>query len=83
MASEQVFAFILAVTEIGKEYEVVNMVKEIASEIGVEARVFVVYGEYDVVIEIVSDSLRKIDKIVTMIRALEGILRTVTLISAE
>jgi len=81
--SGSVVAFVLCVTEIGKEYDIVKRVKEIAQSLGVTAEAYVVYGEYDVAIKLVADSLRKIDKAVTMIRNVPGIMRTVTLIAAE
>ena len=80
---ERVVAFVLIVTEMGKEYEVADAVRRIGSQLGVEAEAYVVYGEYDVAAKIVADSLRKIDKAVTSIRSLPGVLRTVTLIAAE
>ena len=80
---ERVVAFVLCVTEIGKEYEVVEKIKSIAGKVGVEAEAYVVYGEYDVAVKIVADSLKKIDKAVTMIRSIPSIMRTVTLIAAE
>ncbi len=81
--AEKVVAFVLCVTEIGKEYDVVRKIGEIAKSVGVEAEAYVVYGEYDVAVKLVADSLRKIDKAVTMIRSIPGIMRTVTLIAAE
>ncbi|MET1128714.1 MAG: Lrp/AsnC ligand binding domain-containing protein [Thermoproteota archaeon] len=83
MSEGRVFAFVLAVTEIGKEHQVAQKVLEASKEVGVEARTFIVYGEYDLVIELSSKSLKDIDRAVTMIRSLPGVLRTVTLISAE
>lgn len=81
--TETVTAFVLCVTEIGKEYEIVKKIKDVAKEVGVDAEVYVVYGEYDVAVKLTADSLKKIDKAVTMIRSIPGIMRTVTLIAAE
>ncbi|WP_236698175.1 Lrp/AsnC ligand binding domain-containing protein [Pyrodictium occultum] len=72
----------LAVTEIGKEYDVVEGIKDIARRTDVEVEAYVVYGEYDVAAKIVADGLKKVDKVVTMIRSLPGVMRTVTLIAA-
>ncbi|ALL01765.1 Transcriptional regulator, AsnC family [Pyrodictium delaneyi] len=83
MADERVVAFVLAVTEIGKEYDVAEKIREVAKQAGVDVEAYVVYGEYDVAAKIVADGLRKIDRAVTMIRTLPGVLRTVTLIAAE
>jgi uncharacterized protein with GYD domain len=82
MGEERVLAYLLIVAEVGKEYEIIEKIKEIAKDIGVEVEPSVVYGEYDIVVRIISDNLRKIDKAVTMIRSLPGILRTITLIAA-
>jgi uncharacterized protein with GYD domain len=81
--SGAVVAFVLCVTEIGKEYEIVKKIKDIAKDVGVDVEAYVVYGEYDVAVKLVADSLKKIDKAVTMIRSIPGIMRTVTLIAAE
>ncbi|HID41780.1 MAG TPA: Lrp/AsnC family transcriptional regulator [Pyrodictium sp.] len=83
MADERVVAFVLAVTEIGKEYDVAEKIRDVAKQAGVDVEAYVVYGEYDVAAKIVADGLRKIDRAVTMIRTLPGVLRTVTLIAAE
>ncbi len=80
---ERVVAFVLIVTEIGREYEVADRVRRLAGEYGVEIEAYVVYGEYDVAVKVTADSLRKVDKVVTAIRGLGGVLRTVTLIAAE
>ena len=84
MSEEQSFvAFILVITEIGREYELVERIRELASEMGVEAEAYVVYGEYDIAVKAVTDNPRKLDKFVTSLRSLPGILRTLTLISAS
>ena len=82
MPQERVVAFILAVVEIGKEYKVVSEMTRVAKEEGVDIEAYVVYGEYDVAAKITADSLRKLDKAVTRIRSLPGILRTVTLVAS-
>ncbi|BES82152.1 Lrp/AsnC ligand binding domain-containing protein [Pyrodictium abyssi] len=83
MTGERVVAFVLAVTEVGKEYEVVEKIREVARQAGVDVEAYVVYGEYDVAAKIVADGLKKVDRAVTMIRTLPGVMRTVTLIAAE
>ena len=75
-------AFVLVVTEVGKEYEVRDKIIEVAKKEGVDVEAYVVFGEYDVAVKLSSDELRKIDKAVTAIRSLNGVLRTVTLISS-
>ena len=72
-----VVIYVLIVTEVGKENDVANALKKIK---GVnEARV--VYGEFDVVARIETQTLKEVDEIVTAIRKIQGIIRTVTLIS--
>ena len=84
MSEQQSFvAFILVITEIGREHELVERIRELASEIGVEAEAYVVYGEYDIAVKAVTDNPRKLDKFVTSLRTLPGILRTLTLISTS
>ncbi len=80
---ERVVAFILVVTEIGKEYDVAKKISDIARNTGVDAEAHVVYGEYDVAVKVTADTLKKIDRFVTSIRSLPGVLRTVTLIAAD
>jgi len=82
MPEEKVTAFILLVTEIGREYEVKDSIARVASEAGVEAETYIVYGEYDVLVKLTAPSLKAIDKAVTKIRKLPGVIRTVTLIAS-
>ena len=72
-----VVIYVLIVTEVGKENNVANALRKIK---GVsEARV--VYGEFDVVARLETQTLKEVDEIVTAIRKIQGIIRTVTLIS--
>lgn len=73
-----VTAYILIVTEVGKEYDVVRKLKEMKSTV----EVAVVYGEYDAFVKFVVDNLKELDAIVTDIRKISGIIRTITLISS-
>ncbi len=82
MSEEKVVAFVLVVSQIGEEYNVRDRILALGKDIGVEIEAYVVYGEYDVAVKIVADSLKKIDKAVTAIRGLQGVLRTVTLIAS-
>ena len=73
-----VVAYVMAVTEVGKEHDVVGELSKIE---GVsEARE--VYGEFDVVCIVKGKELRSINKSVSEIRRTKGVLRTVTLISS-
>ena len=74
-----VVAYVLAVTEVGKEHEVVKELSKIESVSAAKE----VYGEFDIVCIVEGKGLASINKAVTKIRRTEGILRTVTLISSE
>ena len=69
-------AYILIVTAVGKEIDVANAVKKIN---GVK-EANPVYGEYDVVVEVNTESLDELNKVISQIRKDPSILRTVTLI---
>ncbi len=76
--SAQVISYVLLVTEVGKEYEVVQELKRIK---GVK-EVKVVYGEFDVVSIIEGADLKALDEAVTKLRKIPSVIRTVTLISS-
>ena len=80
--AQPVVAFVLVVTEVGKEYEVRDKIVEVAKKEGVNVEAYVVFGEYDVAVKLAADNLKAIDKAVTAIRSLNGVLRTVTLIAS-
>ena len=69
-------AYILIVTTVGKELDVANEMKKIN---GVK-EANPVYGEYDVVVEVNTESLDELNKVISQIRKNPSILRTVTLI---
>ena len=77
-----VAAFILLIVQVGREYEAAEEIRKIRDEVGVKAEVYVVYGEYDVVVKAEAEDLRKIDEFVTRIRRLPYVTRSVTLISS-
>ncbi|MFP3217848.1 MAG: Lrp/AsnC ligand binding domain-containing protein [Acidianus sp.] len=70
-------AYILLITSIGKELDVVNDVKKLN---GVKDAT-TVYGEYDVVVEVEAPDLNELNKTINQIRRNSSIIRTVTLIS--
>ncbi len=74
--NEKIVAYVLLNVMGGKEYEVAEEIKQID---GV-TEALVVYGEYDVVARLVVDSMRKLDRAVTKIREIEGVLKTTTLL---
>jgi len=76
---EKIVAYILMLVDIGKEYSVAEKVKQLN---GV-SEVKVVYGEYDVVVRVEVDSLKKLDKVVTSIRSIPHIIRSITLVSSS
>mgnify|MGYP000663301876 CR=1 FL=1 len=73
-----VIIYVLIVCEIGRESEIRDALEKIRGV--TEAKT--VYGEYDVVARLETQSLRELDEIVTNIRKIPGIVRTITLISA-
>jgi DNA-binding Lrp family transcriptional regulator len=75
-STSQVKAYILIVTSMGKESEVVEFLRKINGVIEANA----VYGEYDVVAELQNKDLQGLNKIIAEVRRNPSILRTVTLI---
>ena len=75
--STSVMAYVLVVTEVGKEHEVV---KELLNINGVTIAQ-TVYGEFDVVSKIECNTLQSLDESITKIRKIQSIIRTMTLIS--
>ena len=73
-----VVVYVLMVTKIGKE----SSVRQTLEKIKGVSEVRTVYGEFDVVARLETPSLKELDAIVTEMRKIEGIIRTVTLISA-
>jgi DNA-binding Lrp family transcriptional regulator len=73
-----VVIYLLVVTEIGKEHNVKEALEKIQGI--TEART--VYGEFDLVARLETPSLKEVDSAVTNMRKVDGIIRTVTLISA-
>lgn len=74
----QLVAYILMVTDIGKEHDILN---QLLKTKGVtEART--VYGEFDLIARVESGDMRTLDSAVTQIRKIGSVIRTVTLISS-
>ncbi len=70
-------AYILGVSQMGKEKEVLEkciQVKDVKEGA-------VVFGEYDLIIKIVTDDVNKLRKRVEEIRKIDGLLKTTTLVS--
>lgn len=77
MASQKIKVYILVVTSIGKESEIVSYLKQFPEIKESNA----VYGEYDVVAEAEVEDLGKLNQLMSRIRKNSGILKTVTLIT--
>ena len=72
-------AYILGVSEIGKEKEVLQRCLNIKDV--VEGTI--VFGEYDVIVKVMTDDVKELSRRVEEIRRVEGLLRTATLISMQ
>jgi hypothetical protein len=70
--------YILLVTKIGEEHTVVEELNQIKAITEVRT----VYGEFDVIARVEHDDMRTLDTVVTKLRTIDGVLRSVTLISA-
>jgi len=73
----KVSSYVLVVTEVGKEHEIVQDLLAIE---GVNVAQ-TVYGEFDVMTKVDCDNLKDLDAAITKIRKINGIIRTMTLIS--
>lgn len=77
-------AYILVNTELGKEEEIVVEATNLGKDAGVDIiSSDLVFGEFDLVIVVSGDSVKKIDKFVTKLRRLDGVLKTMTLIATS
>lgn len=76
-AKGKVTSYVLVVTDVGKEHEVV---KELLKIEGVSLAQ-TVYGEFDVITKVDCENLKDLDAAITKIRKINGIIRTMTLIS--
>jgi len=74
----QVIAYVLLVTEVGKEYEIIQELKKIKGVTEAKA----VYGEFDIITRIEGTDLKSLDESVTKLRRISSVIRTVTLISS-
>ncbi|MEM1665601.1 MAG: Lrp/AsnC ligand binding domain-containing protein [Zestosphaera sp.] len=75
-------AYILLVTSIGLEYDIAEEIKKLEDE-NVKVTVDVIFGEYDIVVIAEGRDLKDIDKLVTNMRRIPGVTRTLTLISSR
>lgn len=72
-------AYILGVSEIGKEKEVLQRCLNLKDV--VEGTI--VFGEYDIIVKVMTDDVKELSRRVEEIRRVEGLLRTATLISMQ
>ena len=69
-------AFVMINTQLGSEKEVLDEIRKI-DEIKESC---IVYGIHDIVAKISADNMNKLDEVVTLVRSLDKIRATVTLI---
>lgn len=75
-------AYILVITSIGLEYDIAEEIKKLENE-NTKISVDVVFGEYDLVVTAEGKDLGDIDRLVTNVRRISGVTRTLTLISSR
>lgn len=77
---EKIVAYILINAEVGRENDIVGEIIDKFSNAVTEART--TYGDFDVVVRLEVSSMRALDGIVSGIRKIPGVVRTVTLIAS-
>ncbi len=75
-------AYVLVVVSLGTEYQVAEEVLKLSTE-KTKVSVDVVFGEYDLVVIVESTELKEVDRVVTQLRKIPGVQRTLTLISSR
>ncbi|MBO3799888.1 MAG: Lrp/AsnC ligand binding domain-containing protein [Candidatus Brockarchaeota archaeon] len=69
-------AYLLIVCEVGLEKDVEETIRKVESVTNVD----VVYGEYDIIATVEVNDIKQLDNVVTQIRRIKGVLRTMTLL---
>ncbi|MGB9718295.1 MAG: Lrp/AsnC ligand binding domain-containing protein [Thermoproteota archaeon] len=69
-------AYLLIVCEVGLERDVEEVVGRVSNVTDVD----VVYGEYDIIVKIEVGDIKQLDGVVSEIRRIKGVLRTMTLL---
>ena len=77
--NKSVVAYVLLNVALGRE----ATLREEISKLNYVTEAKIVYGEYDIVVRIEAPSLAILDKLVSTIRRMSGVLKTVTLISTS
>ena len=80
LSGEAIVAYILLDVDIGMEHRVVDAILARFSQWVTEARV--TYGEHDAVVRVRVPNMRVLDSVVSGIREIEGVRRTLTLIAS-
>ena len=75
--AKSVIGYVLIVTDVGKEHEVVDELMKIE---GV-AEAQTVYGEFDILCKVECSDLKSLDGAITKVRKIQNVIRTMTLIS--
>jgi len=75
--AKSVIGYVLVVTDVGKEHEVVDELMKIE---GV-AEAQTVYGEFDILCKVECNDLKSLDSAITKVRKIRNVIRTMTLIS--
>ena len=78
MSTSKVVAYVLIVTDVGKEHDIADGLLKINGIV----KTNVVYGEFDVIAEINCSDLKSIDQTITKLRKNSSVIRTSTLISS-
>ena len=73
-----VIAYMLLVTETGKEYDVIKEVKMLNGISETRA----LYGDFDVFVRLEVGDLAILDEIVTQVRRIPGVIQTTTLVGS-
>jgi len=73
-------AYLLAVVELGKDHQIAEAIKMLDNDANITTDL--VFGEFDLVAVIETSSMRKLDQIITKIRSMDGVLKTITLVAS-
>lgn len=69
-------AYLLIVCEVGLERSIEEEIRKVGNVTNVD----VVYGEYDIIVTVEVNDIKQLDSVVTQIRRIKGVLRTMTLL---
>jgi DNA-binding Lrp family transcriptional regulator len=69
-------AYLLIVCEVGLERSIEEAIRRVSNVTDVD----VVYGEYDLIVKTEVNDIKQLDSVVSEIRRIKGVLRTMTLL---